>query len=117
MYASLYEMVHRNDITSDQYDKCRSIMKKLESDNIYLGLKVALSIFEPLDILVKSMMVTHNTLDCFNDSVQLCSTSLNIARNSYSTLFHETVNEIQNIAFIEDITNKRKTKTNIRYFV
>ena len=52
--AYLYEMIHRNDITSDQYDKCRSIMKKLESINIYLGLKVALSIFEPLDILVKS---------------------------------------------------------------
>ena len=73
-------MIHRNDITSDQYDKCRSIMKKLESGNIYLGLKVALSIFEPLDILVKSMMVTNNTLDGVNDSVQLCSRYLNIAK-------------------------------------
>ena len=52
MYASLYEMIHRNDITSDQYDKCRSIMKKLESGNIYLVLKVALRIFEPLDIYI-----------------------------------------------------------------
>ena len=42
MYASLYEMIHRNDINSDKYDKCRSIMKKLESGNIYLRLKVAL---------------------------------------------------------------------------
>ena len=66
-------------------------MKKLESGNIYLGLKVALSIFEPLDILIKSMMVTNNTLYVINDSVQLCSRSLNIARNPYSTLFHETL--------------------------
>ena len=70
MYASLYEMIHRNDITSDQYDKCRSIMKKLESGNIYLGMKVAfLRIFKALDILVKSIMVTNNTLYGVNDSV------------------------------------------------
>ena len=81
-------MIHRNDITSDQYDKCRSIMKKLKSGNIYIGLKLALSIFEPLDILIKSMMVTNITLDGVNNSVQLCSRSLNIARNSYSTLFN-----------------------------
>ena len=56
-------------------------MKKLESGNIYLGLKVALSIIEPLDILVKSMMVTNNTLDGVNDSLQLCSRSLNIVIN------------------------------------
>ena len=92
-------------------------MKKLESGNIYLGLKVALSIFEPLDILVKSMMVTNNTLDGVNDLVQLCSRSLNIKRHSYSTLFHETLSEIQNVAFIEDITNKRKIKANTRYFM
>ena len=36
MYAYLYEMIHRHDTISDQYDKCRSIMKKLESGNIYL---------------------------------------------------------------------------------
>ena len=36
MYAPLYEMIHKNDITSDQYNKCRSIMKKLESGNMYL---------------------------------------------------------------------------------
>ena len=113
MYASLYEMIHRNDITSDQYDKFRSIMKKLDGGNIYLGLKVALRIFEHLDILVKSMMVTNNTLDSVNDSLQLCSRSLNIVRNSYSTLFHEKLSEIQNFAFIEDITNKRKRKANI----
>ena len=92
-------------------------MKKLESGNIYLELKVALSIFEPLDILVKSMMVTNNTLDGVNDYVQLCSRSLNIAINSYSTLFHETLSQIQNVNFIEDITNKRKRKANIRYFM
>ena len=68
---------------------------------------MALSIFEPLDILVKSMMVTNNTLYGVNDSVQLCSRSLNIARNSYSTLCHETLSEIKNVAFIEDITNKK----------
>ena len=116
MYASLYEMIHRNNITSNQYDKFRSIMKKLEIGNIYLGLKVALSIFEPLNILVKSMMVTNNTLYGVNDSVQLCSRSLNIARNSYSTLFHETLS-VQNISFIKDITNKRKRKANTRYFM
>ena len=93
-------MIHMNDITSDQYNKCRSIMKKLESGNIYLGLKVSLSIFEPLDILVKSMILTNNTLYGVNDSVKICSRSLNIARNSYSTLFHETLSEIQNVAFI-----------------
>ena len=117
MYASLYKIIHRNDITSDKYDKCKSIMKKLESGNIYLGLKVALSIFEPLDILVKSMMVTNNTLDGVNDSLQLCSRSLTIIRNSYSTLFHENLIEIQNVAFIKDITNKRKRKVNTRYFM
>ena len=52
-----------------------------------------------------------------NDYVQLCSRSFNIARNSYSTLFHETLSEIQNVAFIEDITNKRKIKANTRYFM
>ena len=114
MYASLYEIIHRNDITSYQYDKFRSIMKKLESGNIYLGLKVALSIFEPLDILVKSMMVTNKSLD---GSLQLCSRSLTIIRNSYSTLFHENLSEIQNVAFIEDITNKRKRKVNTWYFM
>ena len=51
-------------------------------------------------------MVTNNTLYGVNDFVQLCSRSLNIARNSYSTLFHDTLSEIQNVAFIEDITNK-----------
>ena len=117
MYASLYEIIHRNNIISDQYDKCRLIMKKLENGNIYLGLKVALSIFEPLDILVKSMIVINNTLEGVNDSVQLCSRSLNIAINSYSTLFHGTISEIQNVAFIEDITNKRKIKSNTRHFM
>ena len=52
-----------------------------------------------------------------HDSVQLCSRSLNIARNSYSTLFHETLSEIENVAFIEDITNKRKRKATTRYFM
>ena len=92
-------------------------MKKLESGNIYLGMKVALSIFEPLDILVKSIMVINNTLCGVNDSLQLCSRSLNIVINSYSTLFHETLSEIQNVAFIEDITNKRKIKANTWYFM
>ena len=62
-------------------------------------------------------MVTNTTLDGVNESVQLCSLSLNIARNSYSTLFHETLSEIQNVAFIEYITNKRKRKSNARYFM
>ena len=78
---------------------------------------MALSIFELLDILVKLMKVTNNTLDGVNNSVQQCSRSLNIARNSYSTLFHETLSEIQNVAFIEDITNNINRKANTRYFM
>ena len=59
-------------------------------------------------------MVTNNTLDDVNDSVQLCSRYLNNATNSYSTLFHET---LQNVAFIENITKKRKIKANTRYYM
>ena len=60
-------------------------------------------------------MVTNNTLYGVNDSVQLCS--FNIARHLYSTLFHEILSDIQNVAFNEDIINKRKRKANIRHFI
>ena len=62
-------------------------------------------------------MVTNNTLDGVNDSVQLCSRSLNIARNSYSTLVHETLSEIQNVAFIEDISNIKKKNIYIYIYI
>ena len=66
---------------------------------------------------VNDSVQLSNIFESFGKSLQLCSISFNIARNSYSTLFHETPSEIQNVAFIEDITNKIKRKANTRYFM
>ena len=37
MQLSLDEMIHRNEINSKLSNKCRTIMNKFESGNIYLG--------------------------------------------------------------------------------
>ena len=49
-------MIHINDITYDLYDKCRSIMNKLESGNIYLG-KYKENIVIVMKMLIKLIIV------------------------------------------------------------
>ena len=53
MHSSLDEMIHRNDITSNLSNKCRSIMNKIEYSDMGYILKNIKKIYSTVNIFIK----------------------------------------------------------------